>query len=304
MLDWYKKEKPFASYTGFGGSSTFKTRRFAQQSSEYFYLPLNETVNNASRSKFGNYASSVTVNAGGRSDSDHPYTITDTTYNGGSAYSHRCSGDTNTAYLSANTKLGSVGTGDLCWDMYYNWVSTGNGGGSYGFVGDYAYSGALYSGSRTGLSQTNYLALGGIASQVGVKYRYGGNYVEWDSSLTTNSNLGVWYHVLVVRQSNKWYSFLNGTLNAYHSESGHNILNGGGFHFGTIDRGGHYWSCRISDFMWQKGNDCFYYVNPDVNASNIGTTYFTPPRYKNKVMAISSNPNFSILKAPPGFTVS
>ena len=182
-------------------------------------------------------------------------------------------------------------------------MSTGNGGGSYGFVGDYAYSGALYSGSHTGLSGNNYLYIGPTGNTIRAGYRYGGNTaIDVSSSLSTSGQLLTWFHVLLIRQSNKWYAFANGTLSGYHSESGNNLQNGGGLHFGTIDRGGHWWSCRISDFMWQKGSDRFYSVNPSVNASNIGTTYFTPPRYKNKVMAVSSNSNFSVVKAPSGFT--
>ena len=273
-----------------------------QQSNEYLYMPLNET--SSSRTKFGNYASSITINSGGGAQSDHPYTITDTTYNSGSGYSHHCNGQTDTCYLNANTKVGGVGTGDLCWDMYYKWVAEGNGGGSYGYVGDYSRGSSQLYPSHTGIDYNENVHCGAIGSSVRVGFADGGTYTNANSSLTTNgSGMNVWYHVLILRQSNKWYTFVDGVLDGYYAESSSaDIQNGGGFHFGTIDRSGHWWDARTADFMWQKGDDSFYSIDSSVGSGNIGTTYFTKPQYKNKLMAIPSNSSFSIVKAPTGFT--
>ena len=306
MINFHKKEKPLQGLLGLGGGTSAWLAPKGSSvpvSDEYLYLPFNES--SSSRNKFGDYASSITLNSGGSVASDHPYTITGTTYNSGNAKTHHCDGQSDTAYLSANTKLGSVGTGDLCFDMYYKWVSEGNGGGSYGYVGDYAGA-SLYSGSHTGISNDNYIAMGAIGSNVLGRYNYQATANEkWNESITTNgSGMNVWYHVLVLRQSNKWYSFVDGVLDGYFAEpSSRNIANGGGFHFGTIDRSGHWWDAYVSDFMWQKGSDIFYNVS-GLDASDIGTTYFTVPKYKNKLMAIPSNSNFSTVLAPTGFTAS
>ena len=304
MTNWNKKEIPFLGYGGFGGASSslaFAGGSSVPASDEYLYLPFNES--SSSRTKFGNYSSSVTLNSGGGQDSIHPYSITDSTYNSGNAKAHRCNGESDTAYLMANTKLGSIGTGDICCDVWYNWRGTGNGGGSYGYIGDYRSGFNIYP-SHTGRDADNDFKLGAIGGNVRSGYEYGGTSVNFATSLSTSSNLNTWYHALILRKSNKWYAFSNGVLNAYYAESGtHNIANGGGFHFGTIDRGGHWWNCNIADFMWQKGSDVFYDVS-DLDASNIGTTYFTTPKYKNKIMAIPSNSSFSILKKPTGFTSS
>ena len=305
MKEFHKKEAPLLGLQGSGGGLGFLAGGASggiQESNEYLYLPFNETNN--SRTKFGNYASSITINSGGGASSDHPYSITDTTYNNGSGYSHHCNGESDTAYLDANTKLGPVGTGDLCWDMYYKWTAEGNGGGSYGYVGDYARgSSQLYS-SHTGISDQEYLVCGAIGSNVRTGFADGGTYTNANSSLTTNgSGMNVWYHVLILRQSNKWYTFVDGVLDGYYAESSPaDIQNGGGFHFGTIDRSGHWWDARTADFMWQKGDDSFYSIDSSVGSGNIGTTYFTKPQYKNKKMAIPSNSSFSIVKAPSGFT--
>jgi hypothetical protein len=299
-----KKEAPLLGLQGSGGGLGFLAGggSSVEESDEYLYLPFNES--SSSRTKFGNYSSSVTLNSGGAyQDTIHPYSITDSTYNSGNARTHRCNGQSDTAYLMANTKLGSIGTGDICLDVWYNWRGTGNGGGSYGYIGDVATSFNIYS-SHTGRDENNAFKLGGIGNNVLSGYTYGGTNQNIATSLSTTSNLNTWYHALVLRKSNKWYTFVNGVLNAYYAESGtHNIANGGGFHFGTIDRGGHWWYCNIADFMWQKGSDVFYDVS-GLDASNIGTTYFTTPKYKNKIMAIPSNSGFSILKKPTGFTSS
>lgn len=273
-----------------------------QVSDEYFYMPLNES--SGSRTSYGNYASSVTINNGGQYDYSHPYNINDNTYNNGQIYSHRCNGQTDTCYLNANTKLGGVGTGDLCWDMYYRWIGEGNGGGSYGYVGDYSRGSSQLYPSHTGIDYNENVYCGAIGSNVRAGFADGGTYTNVNSSLTTNSsNFNTWVHVLILRQSNKWYTFVNGVLDGYYAESSPaDIQNGGGFHFGTIDRGGHWWNVRITDFMWQKGNDSFYSIDSSVGSGNIGTTYFTIPQYKNKLMAIPSNSSFSIVKAPTGFT--
>ena len=273
-----------------------------QESNKYSYMPLNES--SGSRTSFGNYASSVTINNGGQYDYSHPYNINDTTYNNGVIYSHRCNGQTDTCYLNANTKLGGVGTGDLCWDMYYRWIGEGNGGGSYGYVGDYSRGSSQLYPSHTGIDYNENVLCGAIGANVKAVFADGGTYTDVNSSLTTtSSNFNTWVHVLILRQSNKWYTFVNGVLDGYYAESSPaDIQNGGGFHFGTIDRGGHWWNVRISDFMWQKGNDSFYSIDSSVGSGNIGTTYFTKPEYKNKLMAIPSNSSFSIVKAPTGFT--
>jgi len=302
MYEWHKKEAPLLGLQGSGGGLGFLAGRGGggiEVSNEYLYLPFNET--SSSRTKYGNYASSLTLNAGGQAEAIHPYAITDSTYNSGNARSHRCNGQSDTCYFNGNSILGSIGTNDVCYDMWYNWRGTGNGGGSYGFVGDYAGAN-LYSTTRSGLDANNYMKFGGIASNVLAGYYYGGTGVEFATSISTDGNLNTWYHALVLRKSNKWYTFVNGVLNAYYAESSpHNIANGGGFHFGTIDRSGHWWNANVADYMFQRGTDIFYDIDSSVNASNIGTTYFTTPKYKNKIMAISSNANFSILKAPTDF---
>lgn len=269
-------------------------------SNEYLYLPFNET--SSSRTKYGNYATSLTLNAGGQAETIHPYTITDNTYNSGNARSHRCNGESDTCYFDGNSILGSIGVDNICYDFWYNWRGTGNGGGSYGYVGDYAGAN-LYSPTRSGLDIDNYIKCGGIASNVLAGYTYGATSVEFATSLSTDGNLNTWYHVLVLRKSNKWYAFVNGVLNAYYVESTpHNIANGGGFHFGTIDRSGHWWNVNVADFMFQRGADLFYSIDPSINASDIGTTYFVRPEYKNKKMAAPTSGIFSVLKGPSGFS--
>lgn len=269
-------------------------------SNEYLYLPFNET--SSSRTKYGNYATSLTLNAGGQAEAIHPYTITDTTYNSGNSRSHRCNGESDTCYFNGNSILGSIGTDDICYDMWYNWRGTGNGGGSYGYVGDYAGA-SLYSTTRSGVLTNNYIKFGAIDVDVLAGYNYATNDTTVASSLSTFNNLNTWYHALVLRKSNKWYVFVNGVLNAYYVESTpHNIANGGGFHFGTIDRSGHWWNCNISDFMFQRGADLFYSIDPSINASDIGTTYFVSPEYKNKKMAAPTSGIFSVLKGPSGFS--
>lgn len=270
-------------------------------SSEYLYLPFNE--NSTSRDMFGDYASSITMNSGGSNTSTHPYTTTETTYNGGDEYSLYVNGHSDCPWLSANTKLGDVGTGDLCMDVYYYWITAGGDANSYGYIGDYKSGHALYD-SRTGREEDDYLALGAINTNVLGRFRENGNStINYNASLTTSSQLTTWYHVLVLRQSNKWYSFVDGVLDGYYAESSAlDIENGGGFNFGTLDRANHWWSCYISDFMWQKGSDIFYNMDSGVDSSDIGTTYFTKPKYKNKLMAVPSNSDFSVVKAPTGFT--
>ena len=306
--EFNKKEKPVftGSKFGFGRGPAAEEDAGASfsVSNEYLYLPFNET--SSTRTKFGNYASSITINAGGGAQSDHPYSITDTTYNSGSGYSHHCNGQSDTAYLNANTKLGPVGTGDFCMDFYYKWIAEGNGGGSYGYIGDYARGSSELYPSHTGISDQENLIFGAINDKVLGRFTDGGTTTNYNSSVTTNgSGMNVWYHALVIRQSNKWYSFVDGVLDGYYAEpSPKDIQNGGGFHFGTIDRGGHWWDVRTADFMWQKGNDAFYTIDSSVGSSDIGTTYFTKPQYKNKKTAISSNSDFSVVKAPTGFTYS
>ena len=306
MFEPYKiKEKPLPSFAGYGGGAAGIAQNSAAgaatDSDEYLYLPFNE--NSTSRDMFGDYADSITMNSGGSNTSTHPYTVTDSTYNNGDEYSLYVNGDDDTPYLSANTKLGAVGTGDLCMDMYYYWITAGGDANSYGYIGDYKSGHDLYP-SHTGLDEDNYLALGAINTTVRGRFRENGNStINYNASLTTSSELTTWFHVLVLRQSNKWYSFVDGVLDGYYAESSAlDIDNGGGFHFGTIDRANHWWSCYITDFMWQKGSDAFYTIDSGVGSGDIGTTYFAKPQYKNKLMAIPSNSDFSIVKAPSGFT--
>ena len=305
MKDFHKKEAPLLGLQGSGGGLGFLAGGASggiQESNEYLYMPLNET--SGSRTKFGNYASSVTINNGGQYDNSHPYDIDINDYNNAQLYSHRCNGQSDTCYLDANTKLGGVGTGDLCWDMYYRWIGEGNGGGSYGYVGDYSRGSSQLYPSHTGIDYNENVLCGAIGSNVKARFADGGTYTDFNSSLTTNSSkFNVWVHVLILRQSNKWYTFVDGVLDGYYAESSPaDIQNGGGFHFGTIDRSAHWWNVRITDFMWQKGDDSFYSIDSSVGSGNIGTTYFTIPEYKNKKMAIPSNSSFSIVKAPSGFT--
>ena len=304
MKDFHKKEAPLLGLQGSGGGLGFLAGGASggiETSDEYLYMPLNET--GSGRTKFGNYASSLTLNSGGGSSSDHPYSITDSTYNSGGGYSHHCNGQSDSCYFNGNTILGSIGTGDISCDFYYKWIAEGNGGGSYGYVGDHAGA-SLYAGSRSGLDFDNQFTVGAIGSNVKARYRYGGTTEDFNSSLTTNgSGMNVWYHVLIIRKDHKWWTFVDGVLDGYFAEpSNRNITNGGGFHFGTIDRSGHWWDARTADFMWQKGSDAFYSIDSSINSGNIGTTYFTKPQYKNKKMAIPSNSSFTIVKAPTGFT--
>ena len=303
---WHKKEKPFLGFNGYGGSAAglvaARASASVEVSSDYLYIPFNE--NSTSRDMFGDYASSITMNSGGGNASQHPYSITDSTYNSGDAYTMHCNGESDTPYLSANTKVGAIGTGDICWDMYYQWVGEGNGGGSYGYVGDYARSSSQLYPSHTGISSVDNINVGAIGSNILARFSYDSTTVTFNSSLTTNGgDMSTWFHVLILRQSNKWYTFVDGVLDGYYAESSaRDIDNGGGFHFGTIDRSGHWWNCYITDFMWQKGSDIFYNIDSGVGSGDIGTTYFAKPQYKNLLMAIPSDSDFSIVKAPSGFT--
>jgi len=74
------KMSPFLGLQGSGGGLGYLAPKGSSvnDSGEYLYLPFNES--SSSRNMFGNYASSITINSGGTVASDHPYTITDTTY--------------------------------------------------------------------------------------------------------------------------------------------------------------------------------------------------------------------------------
>ena len=114
----------------------------------------------------------------------------------------------------------------------------GNGGGSYGYVGDYARSSSQLYPSHSGISAANNVVVGAIGSNILARFSYDSTTVTFNSSLTTNGgDMSTWFHVLILRQSNKWYTFVDGVLDGYYAEtSARDIDNGGGFHFGTIDR--------------------------------------------------------------------
>jgi len=128
------------SRMGFGRVDTAPTTTTSSQtSSSYLFVPFNE--NSTSHTLFGGYASSLTTTSGGTyNGSTHPYSITDSTYNSGNNTSYRCQAACDVFYISnANSILGSLGTSNFCLDFWFNWRGYGNGGGSYGAIGDYNY---------------------------------------------------------------------------------------------------------------------------------------------------------------------
>lgn len=273
------------------------------RSNDYFYIPFNDSTD--SFTAYGNMAADITRNAGGDVDTDHPYTITDNTYNSGAAKCYGNDSQSDNFYLNANDHIGGLGYEDFHMDMWYNWMGEGNGGGSYGYVWD-GCGALLYCNSRNGDSADDYIKfVGAIGSNiVTMGWAVDGTETSTQANWTGNGNLDHWYHVLILRRNNRWFSFLDGTLKGV-STVNPNLDNLGGLAFGGIDRSGHWWNCRLADFMFSRGTDgCFYGITESVDASNIGDSYFTTAKYKNKLMAIPTNGNFFIRRAPDGFTIT
>ena len=264
------------------------------------YIPFNE--NSTSHSLFGSYATSLSASAGGTyNTSTHPYTITDTTYNSGNNTAYRCQAACDTFRISnTNSILGSLGTSNFCFDMWFNWRGFGNGGGSYGQgAGDYNYGSC---GTKTGTSNTNYVQLVNAAGDGSVNYYFstGTSGTRTVSGLSLNT----WYHYMMIRQSGVFYVFLNGVLRIVNtSDTSDSVANGGGFAFGTSYRNDspHYWNVNLCDFMFTRDATCQYVLN-NTTASDIGTTYFTTPKYKNKKMAVSQTLKFTVARLPSGFS--
>lgn len=269
-------------------------------SDEYLYIPFNE--NSTSHSLFGNYASSLSGSAGGTyNTSTHPYTITDTTYNSGNNTAYRCQAACDVFSISnTNSIFGSLGTSNFCFDMWFNWRGFGNGGGSYGQgAGDYNYGSC---GSKTGTSTTNYAIMAQASGDGSINYNFSNNIAG--SRSISGLSLNTWYHYMLIRQSGVFYLFLNGELKIVNtSDTSDSIANGGGFAFGTSYRNDspHYWNVNICDVMFTRDNDCQYAVN-NTSAVDIGNTYFTTPKYKNKTMASSSTSKFEKIIAPSNFS--
>jgi len=288
------------SRMGFGRVDTAPTTTTSSQtSSSYLFVPFNE--NSTSHTLFGGYASSLTTASGGTyNGSTHPYSITDSTYNSGNNTSYRCQAACDVFYISnANSILGSLGTSNFCLDFWFNWRGYGNGGGSYGAIGDYNYGSC---GSRNGTNSGTagqYFYVGAVGD-ANIQQSWGNQ--NGTVSLTV-SNLNQWYHFMLIRQSGIFYTFLDGVLKIVNtSDTSDTINNGGGWTFGTFYRNDspHYWDVNISDLMFTRDSDCQYSLN-NTTSSDINTTFFVRPQYKNKVMSSSSISKFSISKRPSGF---
>jgi hypothetical protein len=294
---------PIISRSGF--SLGFGRRRggagpaVTQINDSYLFAPFNE--NSTSHTLFGGYASSLTTASGGTYNASiHPYTITDSTYNSGNNTSYRCQDACNVFYVSnANSILGSLGTSNFCLDFWFDWRAYGNGGGSYGQIGD------LNAGSCGARNGTN----NGGAGQYFAITAAGDTTVSQEWGLAngtvnlTASNLNQWYHYMLIRQSGVFYTFLDGVLKIVNtSDTGDSISNGGGWAFGSYYRNDspHYWNVNFSDFMFTRDSDCQYSLN-NTTSGDVNTTFFSRPEYKNKLMPSSSLSKFFISNKPSGF---
>lgn len=250
----------------------------------YLFIPMNEST--TSKTAYGGLSSLVTITAGGSySASATPYTPDASSPFGTSLASYFCNGATNSNTFqvsSSNSVYANMGTSDYCLDFWFRWYSYGNGGGSYGYIGDYNFGdyplsgqggGAIYHGA----AGDNSITAGAIGS-------------------ITANGLGTWSHYMSLRQSQTKYVFLDGTLADVGADAT-SYSNGGTITFGTLGRGGHWWSVNLADFMFSRGANVQYSVN-GLTASDVGTTYFTPPQYKNEKMAIPSVSNFVVEAAP------
>jgi len=289
------------SKIGFGRVDSISTitTSSTQISNSYLLIPFNE--NSTSHTLFGGYASSLTTTAGGTyNTSIHPYSITDSTYNSGNNTAYRCQAACDVFYISnSNSILGSLGTSDFCFDFWFNWRGYGNGGGSYGAIGDYNY-GSCGSKSGTGSSAGQYFYVG-AAGDANVQYAWGNS--NGTINLTV-SNTNQWYHYMLIRQSGIFYIFLDGVLKIVNtSDTGDSISNGGGWTFGTFYRNDspHYWDVNIADVMFTRDSDCQYSLN-STTSSDINTSFFTRPQYKNKIMSSSLVSKFTNPKKPSGFS--
>ena len=264
----------------------------AQTNDNYLFIPFNE--NSTSHTLFGEYSPSITTSSGGTyNTSTHPYSISDSTYNSGNTTSYRCQDDCDVFRVTnTNTILGSLQTSDFCFDVWFNWRATGNGDGSYGQIGDYSFGGCSQS------STTNHVIMIGMSGSL----RYTtAPALTGDRVLTGATSLNVWYHYMLIRQSGIFYAFKDGVLNLLNSsDTSLGIFNNGKFNFGGLDRGAHYWNVNFSDFMFTKGSTTQYTLT-DVTSGDIGSTFFTTPKYKNKVMADSVNDKFVKSHRPTGF---
>jgi len=264
-------------------------------SDTYLFIPLNE--NSTSHTLFGQYSSSLTTTSGGTYNTNtHPYAISDSTYNSGNSTSYRCEDACDVFRITnTNTILGSLGTSDFCCDLWWNWRVTGNGAGSYGSVGDSA------NGQCSGIpSTTNSISVIGTSGSL----RYNIQPTPTGTrNLTGNYNdLNVWYHYMMIRQSGIFYIFVNGILNLVNSsDTSLGIFNNGQFNFGNMGRSDdHYWDVNLSDFMFTREDARQYTVN-NITSADAGTTFFTPPEYKNKIMSESLSSKFVKSKRPTGF---
>lgn len=270
-------------------------------SQEYLFIPFNE--NSTSHTFFGNYASALSTTAGGTyNTSTHPYIITDTTYNSGNNTSYRCQSACDVFYVNnSNSVLGSLGTSNFCFDMWFNWRGYGNGGGSYGQgPGDYWWGSC---GTRNGTANTgsNFMIMVQAAGDGTIGY---GNANISGTSNISGLTLNQWYHYMLIRQSGVFYVFLDGILKIVNgSDTSDNITNGGGWAFGSSWRNDspHYWNVNFADVMFTRGADCQYTVN-NTSSGDIGNSYFSRPNYKNKLMASPATSKFVNVLKPTGFS--
>ena len=284
------------SKLGFGRSAESAGGFIVEISNSYLLIPFNE--NSTSHTLFGGYASSLTTTAGGTYNaSTHPYSITDSTYNSGNDTAYRCQAACDVFYVSnSNSILGSLGTSDFCFDFWFNWRGYGNGGGSYGSIGDFN---AGSCGARNGTSSTQYFYVSG-AGDANVAQEWG---TRSGTGNLTVSNTNQWYHYMVIRQSGVFYTFLDGVLKIVNtSDTSDSISNGGGWSFGSYYRNDspHYWNVNFSDIMFTRDGDCQYSLN-NTTSGDVNTTFFTKPQYKNKLMSSSLSSKFTVPKKPLGF---
>lgn len=250
----------------------------------YLFIPMNEST--TSKTAYGGLSNSVTITAGGSYwASRTPYTPNASSPFGTSDYSFYCNGATNSSTFrvsSSNSVYANIGYDDYCLDFWFYWYSYGNGGGSYGYIGDYNYGDYPLSGQGGGpivhgAAGNNSITATGIGS-------------------ITANGLGVWSHYMSLRQNQTKYVFLDGTLADVGADT-NNYANGGTITFGTMGRVGHFWSVNLADFMFSRGANAQYSVN-GLTASDVGTACFTPPEYKNEKMAIPSVSNFVVEAVP------
>ena len=254
----------------------------------YLFLPLNES--STSHTAYGGLSSSVVVSAGGSyTTSRTPYSIDSTSPYGTNTSCYYCNGENSTFQVSSSNNVwANMGTSDFCIDFWFYWVQYGNGGGSYGYIGDFNFqNGTYFPRSGQGSSSGSYVVVGAVGNNTIDNTGIGSHAVN---------GLGVWSHLLVLRQSQIKYSFLNGVLADVGSDAT-SYTNGGTMTFGVQGRPGHWWAVNLADVMITRSSNIQYNVS-NITSSDLGTTYFTPPEYKNKRMAIPSASNFTVVNLP------